>query len=215
MTDLFNFSIFGRQILYLRIDLIFLIGVLLVLILAIIVRRKQPFFKDWDIVEADIKLGGAGTVKIKPDFEDIQIAHRAWIELATRKAGIEFDEENDVIIEVYNSWYQLFGEMRKLARDIPCGKVRSSENTEKLIFLLVNVLNLGLRPHLTKWQARFRTWFNHQSLKYPTKSPQEIQKLYPKYKMLIKDLKYTNKAIIEYTDFIKRIAHGDNTNLTS
>src|SRR3989442_1125827 len=90
-----------------------LVGAVLVVIGAccaarfIILRKRLRF----DVVEAELKLGGIGGVKIRPSYEDMQIAHRAWAELVTRKAALLFDEENDVIVEVYDSWYQLFGRM--------------------------------------------------------------------------------------------------------
>src|SRR5205823_5879710 len=106
-------------------------------------------------VELNIELGGIGKVKIKPNHETVQIAHRAWVELATRKAGLPFEPEDDVIVEIYNSWYQLFGEMRSLAKQVPAYKIRSDESTREAINLIVSALNRGLRPHLTRWQARF------------------------------------------------------------
>src|SRR5205807_2700637 len=106
-----------------------------------------------------VQLGGIGTVKIRPSYEDIQVAHQAWIELVTRKAALPFEERNDVIAEVYDSWYALFREMRNLTKTIPAERVRGSKDTQALVRLLVDALNHGLRPHLTKWQARFRRWY--------------------------------------------------------
>jgi hypothetical protein len=111
-------------------------------------RRRLP---SWSVIEAEVQLGGIGAVKIRPSTEDIQVAHKAWVELVTRKAAIPFDEEHDVITEVYSSWYALFQEMRGLVKTIPAEKVRESKDTQKLVRLLVDALNNGLRPHLTKW----------------------------------------------------------------
>ena len=43
---------------------------------------------------------------LMPDDEVARIAHQAWAELVTRKAGIQVDDD-DVIVEVYDSWYRL------------------------------------------------------------------------------------------------------------
>ncbi len=171
-------------------------------------NRWRRLFEKWKVEKANIKLGGVGEISIKPDFEDIQIAHKAWVELATRKAGITFNEEYDVIIEIYDSWYKLFSEMRELTKQIPADRIRSSEDTQELVKLLVDALNNGLRPHLTKWQAKFRRWYTMELQKHPNKSPQEIQALYPDYKDLIRELKEVNKQMVEYTRFVKRISHG-------
>src|SRR5437773_1730066 len=57
-------------------------------------RRKLP---SWSVVGAEVALGGIGTVKIRPSYEDIQVAHKAWVELVTRKAALPFQEDHDVI----------------------------------------------------------------------------------------------------------------------
>lgn len=172
--------------------------------------KYSNLWPQWEVIETEISLGGIGKIKIKPSYEDIQIAHKAWVELATRKAGLPFDEEHDVIAEVYNSWYELFREMRALTKQIPADKVRNSEDTQNLLNLLVDALNKGLRPHLTQWQAKFRRWYE-DALKESAnkgKTPQQIQKEYSEYNALVSDLKEVNKELVEYTNFIREIAQG-------
>ena len=76
---------------------------------------------------------------------------------------------------------------------------------------MVVVLNDGLRPHLTKWQARFRKWYDTELGKSDSKgmSPQEIQKKYPNYDKLVVEMKYVNKAIVEYAKWLRQIAEGN------
>jgi hypothetical protein len=162
----------------------------------------------FDVVEAEVKLGGIGSVKIRPSYEEVQIAHRAWAELSTRKAALPFEEQNDVIAEVYDSWYELFGRMRDLVKEIPAQKLRSSQDTRELVRLLVDALNHGLRPHLTKWQARFRRWYVYELELDKGAPPQEIQRRYPHFTELVKDLKNVNGQILEYSEVLKRISQG-------
>ncbi len=115
-----------------------------------------------------------------------------------------FDLENDVIVEVYNSWYVLFGEIRNLVKEIPAGQIKD-ENTQKLVNLLVDSLNKGLRPHLTKWQAKFRKWYDNEVKKHDDKTPQEIQKMYPLHNDLIHDLLVINQQMVAYTVELKKI----------
>jgi len=68
--------------------------------------------------------------------------------------------------------------------------------------------NKGLRPHLTRWQARFRQWYGEALKKSPDKSPQEIQRDFPQYRELVEDLIRVNKQLVEYANFIKQIAQG-------
>jgi len=175
-------------------------------------RRKHP---SWSVVEAEVQLGGIGRVTIRPSYVDIQVAHKAWVELVTRKAALPFQEDHDVISEVYDSWYALFQEMRSLTKSIPAEKVRGSTDTQELVRLLVDALNQGLRPHLTQWQARFRHWYDEALKGNPGKSPQEIQRDYPQYRHLVDDLTKVNKQLVQYAAVIKQIAQGKSDNAPS
>lgn len=164
-----------------------------------------------DFIEAELKLGNIGSVKIKPNHIVSQIAHEVWVELQTRKAALPFDQDHDVITEIYDSWYQLFKEIRQLLRKIPAEKIKYNEDAKKLVDILEKSLNQGLRPNLTKNQARFRKWYLKETNNDNDSSPQEIQQKYPEYKDLISELKQTNQELIDYTGFIKKIAHGKNS----
>ena len=171
---------------------------------SIVLRRRSEFA----VVEAELKLGGIGKVKIRPSYEDVQIAYRAWVELVTRKAALPFDEENDVIVEVYDSWYQLFGRIRDLIKEIPAQKLRSSRDTQELVKIMVDALNKGLRPHLTRWQARFRRWYEIQLAAQQDVPPQTLQRQFPGYDTLVKDLKAINQQILDYAELLRRISQG-------
>lgn len=153
----------------------------------------------------EITLGiGNSSLKIQYDNRDRTIAYKLWVELNTRKIGLEFDTENDVIDEVYNSWYEYFRIARELIKELPVSKI---ESTPELIELVTNVLNNGLRPHLTKWQARYRKWYS-DALKNSSDelAPQDIQKMYPHYHELVVDLIKTNKQMIAYKELMYKIA---------
>jgi len=78
--------------------------------------------------------------------------------------------------------------------------VRRNESTRQLVTIAIEVLNVGIRPHLTKWQARFRRWYKLESEAKDNLglSPQEIQNKFPDYKTLIVDLKDVNMKLINY-----------------
>ncbi|MBI1961131.1 MAG: hypothetical protein HYS45_00330, partial [Parcubacteria group bacterium] len=107
---------------------------------------------------------------------------------------------------VYNSWYQLFSEMRSLIKEIPAGHLKRG-NTKKLVDILVDSLNKGMRPHLTKWQAKFRRWYEAELKKERNndKTPQEIQKQYPFYNDMVQDLMLVNQQLVAYTVEIKKL----------
>ena len=188
-----------------------LISVVVAYLILAIRRKGWKFWKGWEAVSAEIPIGNLGTVTIRPNHKTVKVAYKAWIELATRKAALPFDEEHDVIVEVYDSWYQLFGRLRDLAKEIPAHQLRENKDTKELIHVMVVVLNEGLRPHLTRWQAGFRRWYESETKKGESEelSPQEIQKAYPYYKELTEDLKKVNRAIVEYARLLRRIAEGE------
>src|SRR5690242_3692563 len=79
--------------------------------------------REFEINEAEIGVGSQ-KIKIKPNYEDVQIAYKLWVELSTRKIGLPIDLNDDVIVEVYNSWYEFFKVTRDLIKSIPVSKVR-------------------------------------------------------------------------------------------
>lgn len=172
---------------------------------SIIVKKISPLLhkNSMYIDEVELGIGTNSKVKIKFSREDREIAYKLWVEMSTRKIILPFDEENDVIVEVYDSWYSFFGIARGLLKDIPVEKLNSSK---QLISVTDRVLNKCLRPHLTKWQARFRKWYNLQLDSNSDLTPQEIQYTYPNYNELVKELKAINKNIDYYGEVLKKLA---------
>lgn len=150
--------------------------------------------------QASIGIGNS-SITLKLNKKDQEIAYKLWVELSTRKIGLPYDEENDVITEVYDSWYSFFKIARDLLKDIPAERLAYSG---ELVELTQKVLNDGLRPHLTRWQAKYRKWDKQASENEGT--PQDIQKCYPEYAELIDDLKKTNQKMINYKDLMYKIA---------
>lgn len=148
--------------------------------------------------------------EVCPDMETRRIAHQAWVEIKSRKVGLPFEEGVDVIVEVYDSWYQLFGVLRDLAKSVPADRLEDCEDTRKVIALLMSALNEGLRPHLTTWQARFRRWYQVELALDANKnlSPQEIQAKYPKYDELVADLRKTNQEFVRFADSLESISRN-------
>lgn len=161
---------------------------------------------DFEIDSAELGLGNH-KVSFRPNDTDRQIAYSIWVELSTRKIGLPIDAEDDVIAEIYDSWYAFFAVTRELIKDIPVSKVRGS-STSKIIDLSVEVLNEGLRPHLTKWQARFRHWYERKMDHKADAEPQELQKQFPAYDELVEDMLAVNKRLITYRKKMNELVRG-------
>lgn len=180
--------------------------------LAILFFSKR--FQTWrrgyfEIDEAMIGIGNQ-KVKIRPNYEDLQIAYQLWIELTTRKIGLPLDEENDVIVEIFDSWYAFFGIARELIKEIPVPKLRSQESTQQIVRISVTVLNLELRPHLTQWHARYRRWWENalKDEKLAELSPQALQRHYPEYDQLMADMKRVNQRLVAYASMMEALVHS-------
>lgn len=148
---------------------------------------------------------GIGDFKcdLKCGSEVQEIAYQLWVELTTRKIAIPL-EEDDVISEVYDSWYAAFSAIRDLLKTVPG---QCLDDAADLIDITTKVLNEGLRPHLTRWQAKYRSWYDRE-VKEKTDSPQVIQKQFPEYEELLSDMKKTNQNIINFANTMHEIAFG-------
>ena len=82
-----------------------------------------------------------------------------------------------------------------------------NKDVDTLANIILRGFNEELREHLTKWQARFRKWYEEN--KNESGDPQEIQKKYPQYEELISDLKKVNYKMIALTEELNKIRKGE------
>ncbi len=138
---------------------------------------------------------------------DRVVAWKLYVQLATRKAALPFDENYDVISDVYDSLFAIFGVTRELLLELP---PHEFEREEGVAALLLRVTNGGLRPHLTRWQSDFRKWWEEavKAADNHGKSPQELQRQYPQYGELVSDLKQTNTELSKLADELLTIARA-------
>lgn len=185
--------------------IVFALAIVGGLFVAWLARHK---IKRYKLIKLDINLGKIGKAELKPNIEDIQVAHKIWTQLVTRKAAIPIDPDHDVIVEVYDSWYALFSQVRELISNIPADLIKEEPSTRELVRIATATLNDGLRPHLTRWQAKFRAWYSANEGELKTITPQELQKKYPEYQALVADLSRINQQMISYASELKRLVDG-------
>lgn len=176
----------------------------------LLILIQKPWYRlphRWRVVEINPTFFNTQW-RIVRNTETAQLAHEAYVELITRKAGLEFEEEHDVLTELYDSWYALVQEIRRLARRLDADEVSRNSHLRRLHELLVDVLNIGLRPHLTRWQSRFRRWYAEESKNRPLESAQDIQHSYPEYSQLVESLKEANRMLVDLASELRRLAYG-------
>jgi hypothetical protein len=192
--------------LYLNSILLIIVILILLILFFIIKYRNRSKFKSFEIDQTEIGLGNQKII-LKLNYEDAQIAYKFWVEISTRKIGLPIDYDNDVIFEIYTSWYEFFGLTRELIKNIPINRILKDQSTKDLVNISIEVLNVGLRPHLTLWQAKFRRWYEMEINRAENidKFPQEIQKHFPQYAELIKDMKIVNDNLINYRSILSKL----------
>jgi hypothetical protein len=179
-----------------------------VLLLLYLIAQGRMLGRDYEIDSAELGLGDS-KITLKPNADDRTVAYKIWVELSTRKIGLPIDPDHDVIADIYDSWYAFFAVTRELIKDIPVSKVRH-KSTKKIIQLSINVLNDGLRPHLTQWQARFRRWFDYKLSTDPEArlDPQDVQKEFPQFEQLLTDMLNVNARLIRYRERMDALVHN-------
>jgi hypothetical protein len=95
-----------------------------------------------------------------------------------------------------------------LIGDIPGHLLRKEESTQKLVTIATQTLNEGLRPHLTRWHAHFRNWYAQQGDDLKERTPQDVQRDFPEYPLLIADMLEVNRQLVQYADELQKIVRG-------
>lgn len=191
-------------------DWIFLAIIIALIILIFILKKYYLKWSNWQYLEVEISGTPKMTFKIERNHENLYIANRIFIELTTRKAAIQLDEENDSIEEIYDSWYDLFGIIRDEIKTVPGKYLKDHDPTKALIGLTRKILNNGLRPHLTEHQAKFRKWIENAKVEECNKklSPQELQKKYPDFENLVISMKTVNLILANYAKELDKLIKG-------
>ena len=184
--------------------------VVAVLILAYFIKRNFSKWFNWHEMEVEISGSPKIKFKVERNDENLYIANRIYIELTTRKAAIPIDESNDVIEEVYDSWYKLFGIIREEIKSVPGKYLKDHDPTSALIGLTRKILNDAMRPHLTEHQAKFRKWLSSAKEESANKTltPQELQKKYPDFANLVSSMKLVNLTLSDYAEELDKLIKG-------
>lgn len=215
-TNLISVDIENWATIKFSVNWLLLIGIVIAfcLILWVIKKIMKRRWHYREITIEGLELGSKDIkCKITCDAIVEEIAYKLWVELITRKIAIPVDE-NDVIVEVYDSWYKAFISIRELLKGIPGKHLNAASD---LITVTTKVLNEGMRPHLTTWQAKFRDWDAKYAKAMPDdltkpetwETPQIKQTHYPEYKALWEDLQKTNGIMIAFAKQLAGIAFYD------
>ncbi|WP_139489451.1 hypothetical protein [Brevibacillus dissolubilis] len=184
-------------------------GFIFIGIICLIIHLFQSYNPGKITVSAPFGIGSFEIDRSALSGKELDIAWKLYVQLSTRKAAIPINEEDDLITGVYDSWYELFKSTREYLLEMPAQDLAGNDNAQKIVNLSLEVLNQGLRPHLNKWQAKYRMWYE-EALQDPANkglTPQEIQRKYPHYEEVITDMKRVNGELVKYAEELKRFSY--------
>lgn len=193
--------------------------ILLFLIVFVVARACKKKRNDYSISAVDV--GMTPNLTLSLDNSDRQIAYKVWVDITTRTIAVKIDLEKDNIKVINDSYYSCFISTRDLIKDIPVHKLRKNK---ELVELLTNFLNNLLRPYLTKWGVLYKDWYetaqkeNEQNAKKPGGQYRtfiQIQRSFPEYDALTKDLLEINNKVVNFSDQLYRIAFHEKTKKTN
>ena len=114
--------------------------------------KSDPAILKQVTVSLPFKLGSASW---ESDPTERQAAWELYVELVTRISVQSLSPNEGLVREALNSLYSLFGSTREILRQAG-PKVRASQKS--VGGLAITVLNMGLRPFLSKWHPILLDW---------------------------------------------------------
>jgi len=140
----------------------------------------------------------------EPDRLEEQAAWALYIELITRISIIEIEYETGLLRESLSSLYSLFPTSRTILRESGPAIARpKGKGSLSLGYITINILNLVLRPFLSKWHPLL---LDYEQTKPKNSSVLEHERKWEHYDELRQSLGKTQQALLEYAGVLAEVA---------
>ena len=135
-----------------------------------------------------------------------QLAYTFFMDMTNRKVALPIDWKDDTLSDVYASWKRFFDNSVSLLKNFP---VEQATESRPIIHLLQEILHQVLRPHLTRWQAAYRRWYetNHTRKELRNLRPQEVQRHFPDFAALRNDFEATQGKVRNYAQRLEGLIY--------
>lgn len=143
---------------------------------------------------------GIGSAEWESDPTGRKAAWSLYVELVTRIAVEPLEGEEGLLREALNSLYSLFGTTREILKEAG-PDVGASRNSVGGI--AIAVLNMGLRPFLSKWHPRLQAW---EAKRPADRSPKEHEQQWSEEPELRNALTSLRTDLEEYASALAEIA---------
>jgi hypothetical protein len=179
------------------------VGILIAVVLSVLFWRRR-----YRAAQVTLSIPfGLGNITYNAADQDRELAWKMYVQLKTRKAALPFDDEHDTISDVLDSLYEIFSVARDLLSD---ARPHHGQAHRSIADFILRVLNDGIRPNLTRWNSRYRKWWEPALAAESNKgkSPQELQRDFPQYEALVRDIKTMNSELSKYAEDLLLVVHA-------
>jgi hypothetical protein len=150
-------------------------------------------------VSANIPFG-IGQVELETVETSRNAAWALYIEMTTRIATQQLEDDHGLLREALNSLYSLFGITRQILKEAGPDVGASSETVGGIA---TDVLNQGLRPFLAKWHPKLQIW---EAQRPEGVSHKEHEKNWAEEVQMRHELKLLGQNLEQYTNALAKIA---------
>ena len=142
---------------------------------------------------------GLGQVELESDETMRRAAWSLYVELTTRITTQTLETDQGLLREALNSLYSLFASTRQILREAGPDVGTSLESVGGIA---IAVLNVGLRPFLTKWHPVLSAWEAQRPTDVGSK---EHEKNWSEEPQLRNELRLFRENLKQYTQALAKV----------
>lgn len=155
-----------------------------------------------------VEIGIPSIGKIEGTWEPNEIEERAawelYVELTTRISVIDLQTDTGLLRESLSSLHSLFGITRQILRQYGPTIARPKRGYNlSLGFIALSILNMGLRPFLSKWHPLL---LDHEADKPAIMSSIDHEQSWDRYIAFRTALQDVQRILFEYADLLAEAA---------
>ncbi|HSM84371.1 MAG TPA: hypothetical protein VLS96_21965 [Nodosilinea sp.] len=143
---------------------------------------------------------GIGEMELETVETSRNAAWALYVEMTTRIATQQLDDDHGLLREALASLYVLFGITRQILKDAGPDVGATPESVGGIA---TAVLNQGLRPFLAKWHPQLQRW---EAQRPDGMSPKEHESHWPDEATMRQELAVLGKKLEQYTNALAKIA---------
>jgi len=144
-----------------------------------------------------------GKLEFEPDEAERRAAWELYVELSTRIAVQPLGPDEGILREALTSLYNVFGATREILRE---AGPRVARGRNSVGAVAIKVLNVGLRPFLSKWHPLLQ---EYEAKRPPDVSVRDHERNWEREAELREELNELRKEMIVYADALAQIAGVD------